>query len=91
MELLVVVVIIGLLAAFVAPRYVDQVGKSSAKIAKAQITSLEQALDQSLRAVRLRAEGSKAEGSKREAPTGRGRYAAGGSGRRVPSPERSCG
>ncbi|WP_427911945.1 type II secretion system major pseudopilin GspG [Ramlibacter sp. MMS24-I3-19] len=45
-ELLVVVVIIGLLAAFVAPRYFDQVGKSSAKIAKAQITSLEQSLDQ---------------------------------------------
>jgi general secretion pathway protein G len=45
-ELLVVVVIIGLLAAFVAPRYFDQVGKSSVKIAKAQITSLEQALDQ---------------------------------------------
>jgi general secretion pathway protein G len=53
----VVVVIIGLLAAFVAPRYFDQVGKSSAKIAKAQITCLEQALDQSLRAVKLRAEG----------------------------------
>lgn len=45
-ELLVVVVIIGLLAAFVGPRYFDQVGKSSAKIAKAQIVSLEQSLDQ---------------------------------------------
>jgi general secretion pathway protein G len=45
-ELLVVVVIIGLLAALVGPRYFDQVGKSSVKIAKAQITSLEQALDQ---------------------------------------------
>ena len=45
-ELLVVVVIIGLLAAFVAPKYFDQVGKSSTKIAKAQIVSLEQSLDQ---------------------------------------------
>ena len=46
LELLVVVVIIGLLAGFVAPRYFDQVGKSNTKIAKAQITSLEKALDQ---------------------------------------------
>jgi len=46
LELLVVMVIIGLLAAFVAPRYFAQVGKSQAKAAKAQITALEQALDQ---------------------------------------------
>ena len=46
LELLVVVVIIGLLAGLVAPRYFDQVGKSNAKIAKAQIDSLEKALDQ---------------------------------------------
>lgn len=45
-ELLVVVVIIGMLAAFVAPKYFDQVGKSSSKIAKAQIVALEQGLDQ---------------------------------------------
>ena len=45
LELLVVMVIIGLLAAFVAPRYFAQVGKSQTKAAKAQITSLEQALD----------------------------------------------
>ena len=38
------VVILGLLAGFVAPRYFDQVGKS--KLAKAQIDSLEKALDQ---------------------------------------------
>lgn len=44
LELLVVVVILGLLAGFVAPRYFDQVGKS--KLAKAQIDSLEKALDQ---------------------------------------------
>jgi general secretion pathway protein G len=41
-----VVVIIGLLAGFVAPRYFDQVGKSNTKVAKAQINSLEKALDQ---------------------------------------------
>jgi general secretion pathway protein G len=46
LELLVVVVIIGLLAGFVAPRYFDQVGKSKTKVAKAQIDSLEKALDQ---------------------------------------------
>jgi general secretion pathway protein G len=46
LELLVVVVIIGLLAGFVAPRYFDQVGKSNTKVTKAQIDSLEKALDQ---------------------------------------------
>lgn len=46
LELLVVVVIIGLLAGFVAPRYFDQVGKSNTKVTKAQINALEKALDQ---------------------------------------------
>jgi general secretion pathway protein G len=46
LELLVVMVIIGLLAGLVAPRYFAQVGKSNTKIARAQINSLEQALDQ---------------------------------------------
>lgn len=46
LELLVVIVIIGLLAGLVAPRYFDQVGKSNTKIAKAQIDALEKALDQ---------------------------------------------
>ena len=46
LELLVVVVIIGLLAGLVAPRYFDQVGKTNTKVAKAQIDSLEKALDQ---------------------------------------------
>jgi general secretion pathway protein G len=46
LELLVVVVIIGLLAGLVAPKYFDQVGKSNTKIAQAQISSLEKALDQ---------------------------------------------
>jgi len=46
LELLVVMVIIGLLAGFVAPRYFAQVGKSQVKAARAQIHSLEQALDQ---------------------------------------------
>jgi len=46
LELLVVIVIIGMLAGLVAPRYFDQVSKSNTKIAKAQIDSLEKALDQ---------------------------------------------
>ena len=43
---MVVMVIIGLLAAYVAPRYFSQVGKSEAKLARAQIDALEKALDQ---------------------------------------------
>lgn len=46
LELLVVVVIIGLLASFVAPRYFSQVGKSEIQVARAQIDALEKALDQ---------------------------------------------
>ncbi|MFZ2506943.1 MAG: type II secretion system major pseudopilin GspG [Steroidobacteraceae bacterium] len=46
LELLVVMVIIGLLAGFVAPRYFAQIGKSQAKAARAQIGALELALDQ---------------------------------------------
>ena len=46
LELLVVVVIIGLLTGFVAPRYFGQVGKSEVNTAKAQIDALEKALDQ---------------------------------------------
>ena len=46
LELLVVMVIIGLLAGFVAPRYFAQVGKSEVKVAHAQIESLGSALDQ---------------------------------------------
>ncbi|MGZ5157069.1 MAG: type II secretion system major pseudopilin GspG [Caldimonas sp.] len=46
LELLVVIVIIGLLAGLVAPRYFDQVSKSNTKIARAQIDSLGKALDQ---------------------------------------------
>jgi len=46
LELLVVVVIIGLLAGFVAPRYFSQVGKSEVNVAKAQLDALEKALDQ---------------------------------------------
>ena len=39
-------VIIGLLAGFVAPRYFAQVGKSQVKVAQDQIDSLDKALDQ---------------------------------------------
>ncbi|MEY4747871.1 MAG: hypothetical protein RIQ60_85 [Pseudomonadota bacterium] len=46
LELLVVMVIIGLLAGIVAPQYFAQLGKSNAKVARAQIESFGQALDQ---------------------------------------------
>jgi len=46
LELLVVMVIIGLLAGYVGPKYFAQVGKSETKVAKAQIDALEKALDQ---------------------------------------------
>jgi general secretion pathway protein G len=45
LELLVVMVIIGLLAGYVAPRYFAQIGKSETKAAKAQIDALEKALE----------------------------------------------
>ncbi|BBB60549.1 type II secretion system protein GspG [Undibacterium sp. KW1] len=45
LELLVVVVIIGLLASYVGPKYFAQIGKSEAAVAKAQITAFEKALD----------------------------------------------
>jgi general secretion pathway protein G len=46
LELLVVLVIIGLLVGYVAPKYFAQVGKSEVKVARAQIKGLEDALDQ---------------------------------------------
>jgi general secretion pathway protein G len=46
LELLVVMVIIGLLAGYVGPKYFSQIGKSEVKATKAQIDSLEKALDQ---------------------------------------------
>ena len=46
LELLVVMVIIGLLASYVGPRYFAQVGKSEIKTTRAQIDALEKALDQ---------------------------------------------
>lgn len=46
LELLVVMVIIGLLAGYVAPKYFAQIGKSEVKTARAQIDALEKALDQ---------------------------------------------
>jgi general secretion pathway protein G len=39
-------VIIGLLAGYVAPKYFSQIGKSEVKAARAQIDALEKALDQ---------------------------------------------
>ena len=46
LELLVVIVIIGLLAGYVAPRYFSQVGRSEIQVARAQIDAFEKALDQ---------------------------------------------
>lgn len=46
LELLVVIVIIGLLAAFVAPKYFGQIGRSKTQVTKAQIESFEKGLDQ---------------------------------------------
>lgn len=46
LELLVVMVIIGLLAGYVGPKYFAQIGKSEVKAARAQIDSLGKALDQ---------------------------------------------
>lgn len=46
LELLVVMVIIGLLAGFVGPRFFSQIGKSEVKTARAQVTALGKALDQ---------------------------------------------
>jgi len=45
LELLVVIVIIGLLASYVGPKYFAQIGKSEVTVAKAQIEGLEKALD----------------------------------------------
>jgi general secretion pathway protein G len=45
LELLVVIVIIGLLVSYVAPRYFSQVGKSEVQVAKAQIDAFDKALD----------------------------------------------
>jgi len=44
LELLVVLVIIGLLASYVGPRYFSQLGKSETKVARAQIDALEKSL-----------------------------------------------
>jgi general secretion pathway protein G len=46
LELLVVMVIIGLLAGYVGPKYFAQIGKSEVKAAKAQVDALGKALDQ---------------------------------------------
>ena len=46
LELLVVMVIIGLLAGYVGPKYFSQIGKSEIKVAMAQIDALGKALDQ---------------------------------------------
>jgi len=45
LELLVVIVIIGLLAAYVGPKYFSQLGKSEVTVAKAQIEAFDKSLD----------------------------------------------
>lgn len=46
LELLVVLVILGLLASYVGPKYFTQIGKSETKVARAQLDALSKALDQ---------------------------------------------
>lgn len=46
LELLVVMVIIGLLAGYVGPKYFSQIGKSEVKSAQAQLDALGKSLDQ---------------------------------------------
>lgn len=46
LELLVVMVIIGLLAGYVGPKYFSQIGKSEVKATRAQIDSFGKAIDQ---------------------------------------------
>ncbi len=46
LELLVVMVIIGMLAGYVGPKYFAQIGKSEVKATKAQVDALGKALDQ---------------------------------------------
>jgi general secretion pathway protein G len=45
LELLVVLVVLGLLAGIVAPKYFSQLGRSQTKVARAQIEGLSKALD----------------------------------------------
>lgn len=45
LELLVVIVIIGLLAAYVGPKYFAQLGKSEVTVAKAQMEAFDKSLD----------------------------------------------
>jgi general secretion pathway protein G len=46
LELLVVVVILGLLASYIGPRYFAQVGKAESGVARSQIDAFEKAIDQ---------------------------------------------
>jgi len=46
LELLVVVVIIGLLASYVGPRYFSQIGRSEVQAARAQMRALAQGIEQ---------------------------------------------
>ena len=45
LELLVVMVILGLLASYVGPKYFSQIGKSKRTVAKSQVEAFERALD----------------------------------------------
>ncbi|MBC3874891.1 type II secretion system major pseudopilin GspG [Undibacterium flavidum] len=45
LELLIVIVIIGMLAAYVGPKYFSQLGKSEIAVAKTQIEAFDKALD----------------------------------------------
>jgi len=61
LELLVVMVIIGLLASYVAPRFFDQIGKSEVKAARAQLDALDEAVDAAKEALTAASEALAAE------------------------------
>jgi len=62
LELLVVIVIIGLLAAYVGPKYFAQLGKSEVTVAKSQMESFEKSLDTYQRRGHGRADGRARDG-----------------------------
>ena len=75
LELLVVMVIIGLLAGYVGPKYFSQIGKSEVKTARAQIDALGKALDQYRLDVGRYPTGEEGLQALNAAPAGEGRWA----------------
>jgi general secretion pathway protein G len=75
LELLVVMVIIGLLAGYVGPKYFSQIGKSEVKTTRAQIDALGKALDQFRLDVGRYPTGEEGLQALNAAPAGEGRWA----------------